>query len=151
MNPKIYAMNFMEFTNQNYNKVLTDAVNGNIPEDSCLKRRLRLPLGCVENSPTEDGTGIRGVYNDHFIDFKVEGIAYIEEVDEETMEYYAAPTLWYAHGNMDGFHVSLIAGSEAHAFAKILQAFYKKANKINPKLAFDMFKGMKWRKHGYCY
>lgn len=147
MNPKIYAMNFMEFTNQNYSTVLTDAVTGNIPEDPYLKRRLHLPLGCVENSPTEDGVGIRGVYNDHVIDFKVEAIEYIEEMDEETMEYYSTPSLWYAHGSMDGFHVSLIAGSEAHAFAKILQTFYKKANKINP----EMFKAMKWRKYGYCY
>lgn len=125
-------------------KAVLHAVNDSIPTDNKLNNAC---AGTFELY-SEGGIGFRAEDGPHMIDFKVEGIEY----EYDAYYDYTTPTMWYAHGYMDDFNVELVAGSEAHAFAKIIKAFYKKALKVDPFFATEIKNNeIQWTTYGYCY
>ena len=128
-------------------KVVLNATRNSIPEDTNLKKQLKRIHGFeYDYYNIEDGIGINGDTDSHQIDFKVEVVGYDYAPD------VPVPSLWIAHGSVDGYYIELLAGSEAHAFAKIIKAIYRRATKVNPWFANQIYENkIPWRSYGYCY
>lgn len=128
-------------------KVVLNATRNNIPEDTNLKKQLKVVHNFRYNHHyIEDGIGINGDTDSHKIDFKIEVVKY------DYTSYRTVPSLWIAFGSVDGYYIELLAGSEAHAFAKIIKAIYRRATKVNPWFANQIYENkIPWRSYGYCY